>query len=157
MERAKHTLNELLVSLFNYILYIEEKNLKEKNVPLTMHEVHTLQAINKAEDNSMTHIARVCMVSKSTLTSNISNLERKGYVVRYKDEKDKRINRVKLTEKSYDVLKIHDDFHKNMIDKTIGDMAVEQNALLLETLENLLGYFKAEYEDKTDIIITEQK
>ena len=29
MERAKHTLNELLVGLFNYILYIEEKNLKD--------------------------------------------------------------------------------------------------------------------------------
>ena len=149
MERAKHTLNELLVSLFNYILYIEEKNLKEKNVPLTMHEVHTLQAINKAEDNSMTHIARVCMVSKSTLTSNISNLEKKGYVVRFKDEKDKRINRVTITDKAYDVLKIHDKFHENMINKTIGDTAIHQDELLMATLENWLGYFRAEYEEKT--------
>ena len=70
-----------------------------------MHEVHTLQVIDKAEDNNMTHIARVCMVSKSTLTSNITNLEKKGYVVRFKDEKDKRINRVTLTDKAYDVLK----------------------------------------------------
>ena len=149
MERTKHTLNELLVSLFNYILYIEEKNLKERGVPLTMHEVHTLQAINKAEDNSMTHIARVCMVSKSTLTSNISNLEKKGYVVRFKDEKDKRINRVTITEKAYEVLKVHDEFHENMINKTIGDTAIHENELLIETLENLLGYFRAEYDHKT--------
>ena len=155
MERAKHTLNELLVSLFNYVLYIEQNNLKNRGVPLTMHEVHTLQVIDKAEDNNMTYIARVCMVSKSTLTSNITNLEKKGYVVRFKDEKDKRINRVTLTEKAYDVLKIHDEFHREMIDKTIGDMAIEENHLLLDTLENLLGYFKAEYEQQTSIIITD--
>ena len=155
MERAKHTLNELLVSLFNYVLYIEQNNLKDRGIPLTMHEVHTLQVIDKAEDNNMTHIARVCMVSKSTLTSNITNLEKKGYVVRFKDEKDKRINRVTLTDKAYDVLKIHDEFHREMIDKTIGDMAIEENHLLLDTLENLLGYFKAEYEQQTNIIITD--
>lgn len=155
MERAKHTLNELLVSLFNYVLYIEQNNLKDRGVPLTMHEVHTLQVIDKAEDNNMTHIARVCMVSKSTLTSNITNLEKKGYVVRFKDEKDKRINRVTLTDKAHDVLKIHDEFHREMIDKTIGDMPIEENHLLLDTLENLLGYFKAEYEQQTNIIITD--
>ena len=155
MERAKHTLNELLVSLFNYISYIEQKVLKDRGVPLTMHEVHTLQVISKAEDNNMTYIARVCMVSKSTLTSNISNLEKKGYVVRFKDSKDKRINRVSLTDKAYDILKIHDEFHREMIDNTIGDMAIEKNELLLDTLENLLGYFKAEYEHQTDIIITD--
>ena len=155
MERAKHTLNELLVSLFNYVLYIEQNNLKNRGVPLTMHEVHTLQVIDKAEDNNMTYIARVCMVSKSTLTSNITNLEKKGYVVRFKDEKDKRINRVTLTDKAYDVLKIHDEFHREMIDKTIGDMAIEENHLLLDTLENLLGYFKAEYEQQTNITITD--
>ena len=145
MERAKHTLNELLVSLFNYILYIEEKNLKEKGVSLTLHEVHTLQAIKNADDNSMTNIARMCMVSKSTLTSNITNLEKKGYAVRYKDEKDKRINRVDITDKAHEALEIHDKFHEEMINKVIGDMAVEDNEVLMKTLENLVSYFGTEY------------
>ena len=149
MERAKHTLNELLVNIFNYILYIEEKNLKDQGVPLTLHEVHTLQSILKADDNSMTHIARVCMVSKSTLTSNITNLEKKGYVVRFKDEKDKRINRVSVTDKAQDAMKIHDEFHETMINKVIGDMGIDQNLLLLDTLESLLDYFRTEYAEKT--------
>ncbi len=156
MESTKRTLNQILVSLFNYILHIEERNLKDRGVPLTMHEVHTLQVISKVTDNNMTYIARVCMVSKSTLTSNITNLEKKGYVVRFKDEKDKRINRVTLTDKAYDILKVHDEFHSEMIDKIIGDMAVEKNEMLLETLDNLLDYFKAEYEKHTDISVTEQ-
>ena len=42
MEYTKHTINELLVGMFNYILYIEERNLKKKNVKLSMSEVHLL-------------------------------------------------------------------------------------------------------------------
>ena len=34
MNQTRHTLNELLVWLFNYILYIEEKNLKASGVHL---------------------------------------------------------------------------------------------------------------------------
>ena len=34
--KTRYRLNELLVGLFNYILYIEEKNLKDQGVPLTM-------------------------------------------------------------------------------------------------------------------------
>ena len=34
---TRQTLNELLVDLFNFILYIQEKYMKEKCVPLTMY------------------------------------------------------------------------------------------------------------------------
>ena len=140
MEKAKHTLNELLVGLFNYILYIEEKNLKDSGVPLTMNEVHTLESIQKTRDNSMTYVARRCMVAQSTLTSNVAKLEKKGYAVRYKDEKDKRITRVSVTEKAAEVLAIHEEFHNRMIDKIVADMKLEENRLLIESLENIMEY-----------------
>ena len=152
MERAKHTLNELLVGLFNYILYIEEKNLKEQGVNLTMHEVHTLESIQKTRDNSMTYVARRCMVAQSTLTSNVAKLERKGYATRYKDEKDKRITRVSITDKALDVLKIHEEFHEKMIDKAVSDLGLDENEILIDTLENILEYFRTEYHDKTVIV-----
>ena len=152
MERTKHTLNELLVGLFNYILYIEEKNLKESGVNLTMNEVHTLESIQKARDNSMTYVARRCMVAQSTLTSNVAKLERKGYVQRYKDEVDKRITRVSVTGKADEVLKIHEEFHTQMIDKIVGDLGLDENQLRMESLENVLGYFREEYYDKTILV-----
>ena len=34
--KTRQTLNELLVDLFNFILYIQEKYMKEKGVPLKM-------------------------------------------------------------------------------------------------------------------------
>ncbi|MBQ7902481.1 MAG: winged helix-turn-helix transcriptional regulator [Oscillospiraceae bacterium] len=149
MDRTKHTLNELLVGLFNYILYIEEKNLHDKGVKLTMHEVHTLESIQKTRDNSMTYVARRCMVAQSTLTSNVAKLEKKGYAVRYKDENDKRITRVKITDKALEVLKIHDDFHEHMINKAVHDLGLDENELLIDTLENILEYLREEYHDKT--------
>lgn len=154
MERAKHTLNELLVGLFNYILYIEEKNLKESGVNLTMNEVHTLESIQKTKDNSMTYVARRCMVAQSTLTSNVSKLERKGFVNRYKDASDKRITRVSVTEKAHKVLRIHDEFHKKMIDKVVSDLGLNENHLLIDSLENILEYFRQEYHDKAIVVET---
>lgn len=151
MSNTRHTLNELLVGLFNYILYIEERNLKRCGVELSMNDVHILENIYKASDNSMSHIAGRLMVTQGTLTTNVSKLINKGYVVRYKDEIDKRVVRLKVTEKAKDVLKIHDDFHANMIDKAIGDLGLDQNEVLNESLENILAYFREEYAEEHKI------
>lgn len=148
MNKTRHTLNELLVWLFNYILYIEERNLKASGVPLSMNDVHILERIQKASDNSMSYIARTLMITQGTLTTNIAKLVKKGYVHKFKDESDKRITRMELTEKAVPVLKIHEDFHTNMINKTIGDLGLEENEVLNEALENILAYFREEYSDK---------
>lgn len=151
MTNTRHTLNELLVGLFNYILYIEERNLKDSGVHLSMNEVHILENIAKASDNSMTHIAARLMVTQGTLTTSVAKLVNKGFVVRYKDENDKRINRLTITEKAKDVLQIHDDFHNVMIDKAIGDLGLDQNVVLNESLERILTYFREEYREKANI------
>lgn len=145
MSNTRHTLNELLVGLFNYILYIEERNLKACGVELSMNEVHILENIEKTSDNSMSHIAGRLMVTQGTLTTNVSKLINKGYIVRYRDEDDKRVFRLKNTDKAKSVLKIHDDFHANMIDKAIGDLGLDENEVLNESLENILKYFREEY------------
>lgn len=148
-QKTRHTLNELLVGLFNYILYIEANNLKQKGVELSINEVHILESIQKASSNTMSHLARRMMVTSGTLTTNVSRLEKKGYVIRYPDEKDRRIVRIKNTPKALEVLKIHDDFHANMIDKAIGDLGLDENLVLNETLENILEYLSDEYSDQT--------
>ena len=150
MNQTRHTLNELLVGMFNFILYIEEKNLKSKGVTLSMNDVHILENIKKASDNSMSHIARRLMITQGTLTTNVAKLIKKGFVVKYKDEDDKRITRLTLTEKSNEVLNIHDEFHANMIDKAIGDLNLNENEVLNESLENILAYFREEYSEKAE-------
>lgn len=150
MEKTKHTLNELLVWMFNYILYIEEQNLKASGVNVSMNDVHTLERIKTTSDNSMSHIARTLMVTQGTLTTNVAKLIKKGYVIKYKDEDDKRITRLKITEKADPILEIHDSFHENMINKMIGQLNLEENEVLNTSLENILEYFRQEYSDKLE-------
>ena len=80
MGNLRHTTNELLVGLFNYILYIEERNLKKRGIELSMNDVHILENIKKASDNSMSHIAARLMVTQGTLTTNVTKLINKGYL-----------------------------------------------------------------------------
>lgn len=145
MDRTRHTLNELLVGMFNYILYLEERNLKQKGVKLSMNEVHILESIQKASDNSMSHIAKRLMVTQGTLTTNVAKLVTKGYVERLRDPDDKRVVRLNIAEKAEEVLKVHEDFHREMIDKTIGDLGLDENEVLIQSLENILEYFRQVY------------
>ena len=151
MGSLRHTTNELLVGVFNYILYIEERNLKKRGIKLSMNDVHILESIQKASDNSMSHIAARIMVTQGTLTTNVNKLIAKGYVERYQDEKDKRIKRLRITEKALPILAIHEQFHEEMIDKAIGKLGLEENELLNETLENVLAYFREEYREQAGI------
>lgn len=147
---VKHTLNELLVNLFNYILFIEETNLKKQGVELGIGEIHLLESIEKTADNTMTNIARRSMITQGTLTTNIKRLERMGYVLRTKDSRDGRVTRLSLTEKGRQVLAIHDRFHEEMIDSIIDELNLGEDQLLITSLEHVMRYFRNTYAADTD-------
>lgn len=145
MDDTRHTLNELLVDLFNYILLIEEKNLRDQGVKLSMTEVHILEAIQKSESNMMSAIAKRLMVTQGTLTVSTSKLVKKGYVERVKDEKDKRIVRLTLTDKAESVMQIHNQFHEAMIEKLLNELELDKEEELINSLKNLMKFFKEKY------------
>lgn len=151
MNNTKHTLNELLVKIFNYILYIEEKILKQNGIKLSMNEVHILEMIQKSEDTSMSFLAKKLMVTQGTFTTNANRLIRKGYVRKYPDDKDKRITRLELEDVANSILKIHEEFHENMIDKVIRDLDLENDDLLNKTFIKIVDYFEEEYNNLTKI------
>ena len=145
MDDTRHTLNELLVDLFNYILLIEEKNLRDQGVKLSMTEVHILEAIQKSESNMMSAIAKRLMVTQGTLTVSTSKLVKKGYVERVKDEKDKRIVRLTLTDKAESIMQIHNQFHEAMIEKLLNDLEVDKEEEVIKWLKNVMKLFKEKY------------
>ncbi len=149
-EKTRQTLNELLVELFYYILYIEERNLKDKEVTLSMSEIHLLEQVHKASNNNVTSIASKMMITKSTFSINASRLIRKGYLTKYKDAEDARIVRMEVTDKALKVLEIHDEFHDHLINKAIEDLNLEENQVLNQSLESILAYFRQEYEAMTN-------
>ena len=58
MERTQKVLNQLLVQLFNDILLIEEKTLRNGPLnDLSVTEIHTIEAIGMYEKKTMSEVA----------------------------------------------------------------------------------------------------
>jgi DNA-binding MarR family transcriptional regulator len=148
VENVKETLNELLVDLFNHILVLEEKNLQDRGISLSMTEVHTLENIFKSKSKTMSDVARLQLITQGTLTVAVNRLQKKGYVSRLQDAQDKRIIRLSLTAKALDVLAIHEKFHEEMIDSFISDLKIDQDVALITSLRRIMEYFRQNYEDR---------
>lgn len=145
MSKTKAVINELLVEIFNHILNIEEEELRKSGINLSMNEIHTLEAINNADDTTMSNIARKMRITTGTLTTTINRLVGKKYVTRHIDEIDRRKVYLKLTKSSLEVLKEHDKFHNQMIDSLFEDLPIEDDEILYKSLENIANYFKEKY------------
>ena len=145
MIEAKKVINELLVEVFNHILSIEGSKLKERGIKISMNEMHVLEAIQKTRDPAMSNIAKRLRVTVGTLTTSVNRLVEKGYATRKREEEDKRKVIISLTEKALEALKIHDKFHEEMVAAVFSDMNLEEDEVLLQSLENLSEYFKNKY------------
>ncbi|WP_008826991.1 MarR family winged helix-turn-helix transcriptional regulator [Haloplasma contractile] len=139
---SKQVLNELLVDLFNHILLLEERNLKNNDLKdLSMTEIHVIESIGKSDYKSMSEVAKRLMITVGTLTISVNRLVQKGYVSRQRSEKDRRVVLVDLTEKGQDAFEIHEDFHKKMIEKILKNTKIAEDELLIGSLQNVIEFF----------------
>lgn len=145
MISVKKIINELLVDVFNHILSIEARILKERGINLSITEVHILEAINLTEIPTMSRVANKLRVTIGTLTTSVNTLVKKNKVIRRQDELDKRRTFLELTESARKVLEIHDEFHNEMIEQGIKDLKIEEDKVLIKSLENIKNYFKKNY------------
>ena len=138
----KEIINTLLVDLFNHILRIEEESLQKLGVKLTMTEVHVLEAIELSENKTMTEVANSLNITLGKLTTSINRLVRKNMVIKTRNKTDKRVYNLSLTNEALDVLKVHDQFHDEMIQALLDDLMIDEDDLLISSLENISNYFK---------------
>ena len=147
MEKGKKILNELLVRLFNDILQIEEKSLKNGPLSdLSVTELHTIEAIGMYKERTMTEVAQDLKITVGTLTTAINKLIKKGYVDRKRIEEDRRVVLIHLTKKGKLAYRIHEKFHNDMINETISGLREDEEEILISSLERLNVFFKEKYE-----------
>ena len=124
MDKEVRKINDILVNLYNLVLKLEEdairKDSSHNNVSIK--EVHTLVAIGTGRPKTMTHVANILGINVSTLTIAINRLVKKGYVKRLRDEKDRRIVKVELTEDGISAVRAHEEFHIRMISEAVAGM-----------------------------------
>ena len=147
MERTQKVLNQLLVQLFNDILLIEEKTLRNGPLnDLSVTEIHTIEAIGMYEKKTMSEVAKELNITVGTLTTAVNKLIKKGYVERQRTEEDRRVVLVYVTKKGKLAYRLHEKFHKEMINASIDGLDDKQEEILIESLEKLNKFFMTKYE-----------
>ncbi|HCT95736.1 MarR family transcriptional regulator [Vagococcus sp.] len=146
MDANLEKVNKYLVTVFNDILTIEESELQKSQFDdLSIKEMHTIEAIGLHNERTSSEVAKRLSITVSTLTVAINNLEKKGYVERVRSEKDRRIVRLKLTNRGRLFYRVHQHFHKKMVEAALKDMDESEQQALIKGLANLHQFLKGHY------------
>ena len=145
---TRHNLNDLLVETFNSILRIEERSLRSNPLTegLSISEIHTLCSVGLHERNPMKVIAERLNVTMATLNAALNRLEKRGFVLRGKNEQDRRQVLVGLTVKGRKVVRVHDAFHRKMVDNALADLTDDEADAMARAVANLKRFFDVENE-----------
>ena len=107
---------------------------------LTPPQTNILKALQKKDNVPMSHFPRVLPCTKSNITGVISSMEKKGLVVRRHDTEDRRVVRVKLTEKGSAIAAELPPYHQLYAGSPTSQLSsneIEQLCNLLEKLQTL--------------------
>ena len=144
----EETLNELLVKLFKDILEIEAKSLiTEEFKDITYNDMHIIEAVGIDEPRNMKTVAKLMSVTTGTLTKAMDALCEKGYVVRERSTKDKRVIKLRLTDKGKSAYYHHEQFHRQMIKNIASEMSEQETEVLIYALAKMVDCFHLNYYD----------
>lgn len=137
------TLNEILVILFNDILDLEQKALiSDKFQNISINDMHIIEAIGIGAPKKMSEIAKSMKVTVGTLTTAMNSLVKKGYVLREKGSKDRRVVFISLSELGQEAYAKHTRFHDKMVQAVMKSLDEDEIEVLVKALKDLSVYFK---------------
>lgn len=141
MEHSIDKINSFLVAIFNEVMDIEEHALRVSTFSdLSIKEMHTVEAIGMYDHHTTSEVAKILNITAGTLTVAINSLVKKGYVERIRMKNDRRVVNLGLTKKGRLLYRLHDKFHREMVENTIHDMDNQEVEVLLKGLNNLHGF-----------------
>ena len=146
MEQGRETLNRFLTDLFDRFQRAEAAFFHGADLsPQEARLLETVcQAVDGGLDNRSTAIAAARRVTAGTLTSAAKLLEKKGYLTRRRDERDKRIVRLAATESGWVANRFHEEFHRKMVQAVLGVLSQEESVIFARALEAISGFFREE-------------
>lgn len=151
MEDHGEILNRFLVEVFNEILKTEEASLAAAYRISPCGSFHLIEevcrAADKGLDNRATAIAAAQRVTAGTLTTAVTLLEKKGYLLRRRDERDKRVVRILPTEKAREADARHAKFHQEMVEDCLSALSEEEAVVFVRALGTVASFFRAKHKE----------
>lgn len=146
MEYSIEIVNRFLSDVFGDILKGEEATLAAGD--LSLREVQLIDAIRRTVDeggdNRSTAIAAARQMPAGTLTCAVALLVKKGYLVRLRDEKDRRVVRLLPTQQGRAVSDQHRAFHRRLTDRMMSALTDQEASALVRGVEKLTALFHGE-------------
>lgn len=131
-------INTYLVDIFNKIMIIEEMSLKTSQFnDVSLKEMHTVDIIGKNTNVTPSDIAHELLVTLGTVTTSLNKLEKKGYIERTRSQLDRRVVYLTLTQKGRLLYRLHNRFHKNVVNRITEAMDATELGALEKGLRNL--------------------
>lgn len=140
----KDQLNTFFVSVFYSILNAEERSLEAmSNGKVTLKEIHLIEAVYKCMEkgeNNFSSIAQKMKITLGTLTTAYAKLEKKGYLTKERDKKDKRVYWIYPTHIAELINMEHTKWHERLVESIASALTQEEQLNLVATLK-ILGEF----------------
>ena len=110
------------------------------NIGLTLAQVQLLLAV-PFNSISMTELSQILGIDNSTLTRNLNKLEFQGFVHRNKDDYDKRVYKIILSNKGLSTKEIIETQLGEYSYKLLSELSFEDRQIVFESLEKLSWAF----------------
>lgn len=135
------TLEEAFNTVGNMTMVIEERTLDKNVNDLTIGELHVIEMVNKYNNKPMTLIAKKLHVTVGSLTIGVNRLVQKGYLLRIRDEMDRRVILLSITQQGKKVLKYHDKFHDDILGLVLDTIPLQQAVKVMSQFANILEVY----------------
>jgi DNA-binding MarR family transcriptional regulator len=133
-------INETLLQMAENLPLFEKITLSKGPLgSLTTQEVHTISLIGKMGSPRMSELARRGHVTLGTMTVMIAKLVKKGYVVRMRDDEDRRVVRVGLTRVGKKADALHQEFHGQMMERVLGVLTISEQRQLAKLIRKIVA------------------
>lgn len=141
MDAFETMLNTQLLNVYRLIEKLEEEMLRaSKNIPLSISELHLLEAValeDKGGGATISEISVSLDISLPSVTLAVNKLVRKGYVTKEKCGSDGRVVRVRLTREGRRAEAAHRYFHRSMVRNVTQEMTAEEKDALTKGVGKL--------------------
>lgn len=135
-------LEESFATVANMATVIEERTMDTKNIPdLTIGELHVIETVNMYNNKPMTLIAKKMHVTVGSLTIGVNRLVQKGYLLRVRDEMDRRVILLSVTQQGKKVLKFHDKFHDDILGLVLDTIPLQQAVKVMSQFAYILELY----------------
>jgi DNA-binding MarR family transcriptional regulator len=127
----------LIQSILEFFPLINEKIFKDMKYKNSFHQMRLVGMLENDNGKPMKYFCEKLMIPKSNLTKVANRLIEEGLIERKRDEKDRRIINLYITEKGEEELDKHKQFIKDNIKIKLKELSDEDIKKLISDFEDI--------------------